>query len=126
MGHHRPLLISPEGRFVKHEIRDCLPWIKEAATHSVEALHNDPEWSLGMTTTDRDRNVRSDHAPESPSGGTDADVLAQCRVWTRHDVDAKSYMTTKSGGPDLGQGRETKDMDQRWSVPRECNDSRQA
>ena len=26
--------------------------------------------------------------------------LAQCRLWNRHDANAKSYMTTKSGGPD--------------------------
>ena len=60
MGHRKPLLITPEGRFIKHEVRDCLPWIKEASTHNVEALTTDPEWPVGLTTTDRDGDVRPD------------------------------------------------------------------
>ena len=59
MGHHKPLLVTPEGRSIKHEVRDCLPWIKEAPTHSVEALNNDPEGTLGLSATDQDAGARS-------------------------------------------------------------------
>ena len=69
MGHKKPLLITPEGRFIKHEVRDCLPWIKEASAHSVEALTTDPEWPVGLTTTDRDGNVR----PETEGLGNTID-----------------------------------------------------
>ena len=41
--------------------------------HSVEALTNNPEWPLGMTTTDRDGDVRLVQEP-LPSSSAKASI----------------------------------------------------
>ena len=95
--YQNPIMITPAGKVIRHEITDYLPYVQEPNSHNV-CTPPGFGWETGLPATgsggDADPVANGLGKPEIP------EVKSNEKKWARTDTKAKRFRATKSGGPD--------------------------
>ena len=103
-GHRKPIMITAAGRIIKHDIRDCLPYIVEPTSHSVASARgygwdSAPAMAAGQggdagSTTNERRTVVT-----PPSANTEGKKTAEEHLNDAQDAVNKNWVRTSRRKP---------------------------